>query len=74
MSHELDPLPMALFADSGHMRIYTSKSTLKTIKVSSGVVNEEIEVTFISGCALLWVPGGPSGGNMQTYAYATQER
>ena len=59
MSHELAPLPMALFADSGHMWISTSKSNLKTymkIEVSSGVANEEIEVTVISGCALLWVP------------------
>ena len=60
MSHELAPLPMALFAVSGHMRISISKSTLKTymtIKVSSRVANEEIEVTVIGGCALLWVPG-----------------
>ena len=69
MSHELAPVPTALFADSGHMRISASKSTLKTymkIEVSSGVANEEIEVNVICGCALLWVPGWPAVGNVQT--------
>ena len=36
-----------------------------TIKVSSRVVNEEIEV--IGGCALLWVPGWSAVGNVHAY-------
>ena len=47
--------------------ISASKSTLKTymtIKVSSRVANEEIEVTVIGGCALLWVSGWPAVGNV----------
>ena len=75
MSHEKAPLAVDLFADYGHMRIFTSKFTLETymtIKVSSRAVNEEIEVTVIGGCALLWIPGWPAVANVQTYA--TQER
>ena len=43
------------------------------IEVSQGVANEEIEFTVIGGCAFLWVPGWPAVGNVQIYAYATQE-
>ena len=42
--------------------------------MSSRVANEEIEVTVIGGCALLWVSGWPAVGNVQAYAYATQDR
>ena len=45
-----------------------------TIEVSLRVANEEIEVTVIGGCALLWVPDWPAVGNVQTYASATQEQ
>ena len=50
--------------------ISTSESNLKTyimaIKLSSRLANEEIEVTVIGRCALLWVPGWPAVGNVKT--------
>lgn len=77
MSHELAPLPTSLFADSGDMRISTSKSILKRdmkIEVSSRVAYEEIKVTVIDGCALLWIPGWPAVGNVQTYIDAFKHK
>ena len=70
MSHELAPFSTAHFADSGDMRISTSKSILKRdmkIEVSSRVAYENISLTVIDGCALLWIPGWPAVGNVQTY-------
>ena len=70
MSHELAPLPTALFADSGDMRISTSKSVLKNdlkIEVSSRLSQEKIEVAVIDGCALLWIPSWPAVGTVQTF-------
>ena len=67
MSHELAPLPTALFADSGDMRISTSKSVLKNdlkFEVSSTFAHERIEVAVIDGCALLWIPSWPAVGTM----------
>ena len=70
MSHELAPFPTALFTEFGDMRISTSKSILKKdmkIEISSRVAHEEIKVTVIDGCALLWIPSWPAIGNVQTY-------
>ena len=70
MSHELAPLPTALFADSGDMRISTSKSVLKNdlkIEVSSRLSQEKIEVAVIDGCALLWIPSWPAVGTVQIF-------
>ncbi len=77
MSHELAPLPTALFSDSGDMRISTSKSILKRdmkIEKVSLVALDEIQVTVIDGCALLWIPGWPAVGNVQTYIDAFKHK
>ena len=77
MFHELAHLPTTLFADSGDMQISTSKSTLKRymqIEVSSRVAHEEVEVTVIDRCALLWIPGWPAVGNIQTYIDAFKHK
>jgi len=42
--------------------------------VSSRVAHEEIEVTVIDGCALLWIPGWPAVGNVQTYIDAFKHK
>ena len=70
MSHELAPLPTALFSDSGVMRFSTSKSALKTemkVEISSRVAQDDINVNVIDGCAFLWIPTWPAAGNVQTY-------
>lgn len=65
MSHELSPVPTALFEDSGDMRSAKSKSALKKITqvevVPTRSTLQNITCTIIDGCALLWIPNWPTG-------------
>ncbi|KAL8571528.1 hypothetical protein ACOMHN_056823 [Nucella lapillus] len=60
-SHELAPLPTALFDETGDMRT-TSKAVLKNkIKIVCGVRNKPSpSVVVLDGCAILWTVPWPA--------------
>ena len=69
LSHELAPVPTAMFDETGEMRISKSKSTLKKqlqVEVSARTVTHS-KVTIIDGSALLWVVHWPIEGTVQDY-------
>ena len=69
LKHELAPIPTSMFKDDGEMRIATTKSDLKKkleVAVSSRTV-DNVDVTVIDGCALLWSVHWPEKGTVKDY-------
>ena len=61
LSHELAPIPTALFDEYGNLRIAKSKASFKSqlqINVSERIMGA-MNVVVIDGSALLWVIPGP---------------
>jgi hypothetical protein len=69
LSHELAPVPTALFDDNGELRIPKSKASLKRqlqIEVTDRKVCT-IDTQIIDGSALLWVIPYPAEGLVKDY-------
>ena len=60
-SHELAPVPTALFDETGDMRT-TSKAVLKNKLIVSSVVRNQpsLSVLVLDGCAILWTVPWPA--------------
>ncbi len=76
LSHELAPIPTAMFTDSGEMRITKAKSALKnllqvTIPTRTA---EHTSVTVIDGSAFLWVVHCPKSGTVKDYINNFEEK
>ncbi len=70
LSHELAPVPTAMFTDGGDMRTPTNKSVLKNKTqemVSDRSAQGRIDATIIDGSAYLYIPGWPASGTVQEY-------
>ena len=69
LSHELAPIPTALFDEFGDMRTAKSKSSLKNqlqVKVSERTTGA-IDALVIDGSALLWIIQYPAVGLVKDY-------
>ena len=63
LSHELSPVPTAMFSDSGEMRVAKTKSVLKKVlqnEVSVRAVQKQISTVVIDGSAIFYVIPWPS--------------
>ena len=70
LAHEMAPYPTSMFDEDGHMREAKTKSNLKNalkVDISSCIAERHIDVTFLDGCAFLWVVPWPSSGSVQDY-------
>ena len=68
MAHELSPVPTSMFDESGHMKDAKTKSNLKNaLKVEISGRHANIDVSFLDGCAILWVVPWPSSGTVQNF-------
>ena len=70
LAHEMAPYPTSMFDEDGHMREAKTKSNLKNalkVDISSRIAERDIDVTFLDGCAVLWVVPWPSSGSVQDY-------
>lgn len=69
MSHELAPVPTAMFDDNGDMRIATSKSILKKkLQITQPTRSaEKPDTIVVDGCAILWCIHWPKTGTIQNY-------
>ena len=68
-SHELAPVPISMFEDSGDMRITKSKSTLNRklqVEQSSRTLPTP-ETIVVDGCAILWTIQWPKHVTVQDY-------
>ena len=68
-SHELAPVPTAMFDDSGNMRIIKSKSTMKRkLQVEQSPRTLPVpDTTVLDGCAILWIIQWPKHGTVQDF-------
>ena len=69
LSHELAPIPTALFDDHGEMRIAKAKASLKKqlqVEVSDRTTGP-VDTVIIDGSALLWVIPFPAEGVVKDY-------
>jgi hypothetical protein len=70
MCHELAPVPTAMFDQQGNMRDAKTKSNLKNalkVDVSRRLAEQDVQTTFLDGCAILWVVPWPTSGTVQDY-------
>ena len=68
MRHELSPIPM--FDENGNMRDAKTKSFLKNalkVEVSRRPAEQDVQATFLDGCAVLWVVPWPTSGTVHDY-------
>ena len=70
--HELSPIPMSLFDNSGEMRSAKNKSQLKRALqiVSSKRQYSDVDAVVIDGSALLWTVSWPLKGTVEDLAKA----
>ena len=62
LAHELSPYPTSMFNEKGHMREAKTKSRLKKSlheESSTSLAAEDIDASFLDGCAVLWVVTWP---------------
>ena len=62
MGYELSPIPMSMCDENGNMRDAKTKSNLKTslkVDVSRRPAEQDVQATFLDGCAVLWVVPWP---------------
>ena len=67
MGHELSPIPTSMFDKNGNMRDSKAKSNLKNalkMEVSRLLAEQDVQATFLDGCALLWVVPWPTYGTL----------
>ena len=70
LAHELAPHPTSMFDTDGQMREAKTKSNLKNslkVEKSSRLSEKDVDVTFLDGCAILWVVPWPVAGTIQDY-------
>ena len=70
MGHELSPIPTPMFDGNGNMRDAKSKSNLKNalkVDMSRRLAEQDVQATFIDGCAVLWVVPWPTYGTVHDY-------
>ena len=70
LAHEVAPVPLALFTDSGELRTASAKSVLKTNTaqlLSARRAQENADVIVTDGSAYLWIPSWPESGTIQQY-------
>ena len=67
MTPELSPVPTSMFAENG-MRVSMTKAALKDKrKVECSSRQVTVDVTFLDGCAVLWVVPWLNSGTVQDY-------
>ncbi|KAI0243130.1 hypothetical protein LSAT2_008387 [Lamellibrachia satsuma] len=62
MGYELSPIPMSMFDENGNMGDAKTKSNLKIalkVEVSRRPAEQDVQATFLDGCAVLWVVPWP---------------
>ena len=71
LSHELSPVPTAIFSESGEMRIAKAKSNLKKVlqkQVSVRNVKKQISTVVIDGSTIFYViPWPPSSATVEDF-------
>ena len=70
MSHELSIIPTSMFDENGNMRNAKTKFNLKNalkVEVSRRLAEQDVQATFLDGCAFLWVVPWPTSGNVHDY-------
>ena len=70
MGHELSPIPTSMFDENGNMRDAKIKSNLKNalkVKVSRRPAEQDVQATFLDGCAVLWVVPWPTFSTVHNY-------
>ena len=70
MGHELLPIPMSMFDENGNVRYAKTKSNLKNalkVEVSRRPAEQDVQATFLDGCAVLWVVPWPKSGTVHDY-------
>ena len=70
MGQELSPIPTSMFDENGNMRDAKAKSHLKNalkMEVLRRLAEQDVQATFIDGCAVLWVVPWPTSGTVHDY-------
>ena len=70
MGHELSPILMSMFDENGNMRDAKTKFNLKNalkVEVSRRPTEQDVQATFLDGCAVLWVVPWPTSGTVHDY-------
>ena len=70
MGHELSPIPTSMFDENGNMRDAKTKSNLKNalkVEVSRRLAEQDVQATFLDGCAVLWIVPWPTPGTVHDY-------
>ena len=70
MAHELSLYPSSMFDADGQLREAKNKANLKNaikVEISSRNAEKDVEVSFLDGCAILWVVPWPTSGTVQDY-------
>ena len=70
MGHELSPIPTSMCDENGNMRDAKAKSNLKNalkVEVSRRLAEQDVQATFLDGCAVLWVVPWPTSGTVHDY-------
>ena len=70
MCYQLAPFPTSLVDETGNMRDAKSKASLKNelkIEKSSRLAENDVDIEFLDGCALLCVVPWPTAGTIQDY-------
>ena len=68
MCYELAPFPTSFFDEIRNMRDAKSESSLKNelkIEKSSRLAENDVDIEFLDGCAVLWVVPWPTAGTIQ---------
>ena len=75
LTHELCPVPSALFEDTGDLRIAKAKAGLKKkLQVEiSPQSSEKPSAIIVDGCAILWTVSWPSNGTVEDYLQSVLE-
>ena len=70
MGHELSPILTSMFDENGNLRDAKTKSNPKNalnVEVSRRLAEQDVQATFLDGCAVLWVVPWPTSGTVHDY-------
>ncbi|KAI0219559.1 hypothetical protein LSAT2_028913 [Lamellibrachia satsuma] len=70
LGHELSPIPTSMFDENGNMRDAKMKSNLKNVlkvEVSRRLAEQDVQATFLDGCAVLWVVPWSTSATVHNY-------
>ena len=70
MGHELSPIPTPTVDENGNTRDAKTKSNLKNalkVEVSRRLAEQDVQATFLDGCAVLWVVPRSTSGAVHDY-------